>query len=527
VLSRFPIHNLTTKGDLTIHITQTNAAGETDLRWAVSYNEYYGPPRHLAYKLDTIVINQRLDALPRPLPRVLKVGSLRQIETMLHMQASGRQHAHLTRAFHQNASAYIVAKLRYRGRDGTERRLDAGFTRYSVLFTGDPLPDGTPADAVYLVLSEPYREVLTHAPTRPLDYAYLQGLAPMAQRCYEIVSYKIFGALTHQQPHATLRYSAYCLLSTQQRCLTYDQVKKQMYKVHQPHLRAGYLTQVQYEPTKDAADQPDWYMYYTPGAKARTEFDVFTRHAGHTPAAVRVATGEDGQEDLAFTVVQEPQALLPPRLPLHTLVRDAPAQPTHPVARPPRPPTLMAPPVVTDPLVAQAQALVRAFRQRFHGCAEGTAHPKELAHALDLLRAHGEVKAHFLLTYAQQAAPETAYQPQFFGGILPYLPRALAAYDAQTAQAAQVRTQQAAAREHRCYERYLAWQQEQCAQRRAALSHAELRALEDAQRTRLVATGTVPVALDLAVRWAIDDILMAQAPLPTFAVWRQQQEEGQ
>ena len=34
--------------------------GALDLRWAVSYNEYYGPPRHLAYKLDTIVINQRL-----------------------------------------------------------------------------------------------------------------------------------------------------------------------------------------------------------------------------------------------------------------------------------------------------------------------------------------------------------------------------------------------------------------------------------------------------------------------------------
>ena len=51
------------------------------------------------------------------------------------------------------------------------------------------LPDGTPADALYLVLSEPYREILNHAPVRPLDYAYLQALTPMAQRFYELLSY--------------------------------------------------------------------------------------------------------------------------------------------------------------------------------------------------------------------------------------------------------------------------------------------------------------------------------------------------
>src|SRR5712691_8942640 len=124
VLSRFPIHNLTTGGAVTIRITQTNAQGDVDLRWAVSYNEYYGPPRHLAYKLDTIVINQILDALPRPLPRVLKLGSLRQIGILLDVQVSARQYAHLRNDFHKKARAYIVAYLRYRGRDGIERTIN-------------------------------------------------------------------------------------------------------------------------------------------------------------------------------------------------------------------------------------------------------------------------------------------------------------------------------------------------------------------------------------------------------------------
>ena len=62
----------------------------------------------------------------------------------------------------------ILAKLRYTATDGTERTLEAGFTRYSVVFTGERLPDGTQADAVYLILNEPYWDVLNHAPTRPL-----------------------------------------------------------------------------------------------------------------------------------------------------------------------------------------------------------------------------------------------------------------------------------------------------------------------------------------------------------------------
>ena len=208
------------------------------------------------------------------------------------------------------------------------------------------------------------------------------------------------------------------------------------------------------------------------------------------------------------------------------MARDTDDQPTRQAETPPSTLAVVPPPPSTDPLIPQAQALVDAFYQCFHGRAQVTAHPKELAHATQLLTEHGAAKAHFLLTYAQQAAPATAYHPQFFGGILPYLPHALAAYDAQATQARQVRAQQAAANERRVHECYLAWQQAQCAQRRAALARAELAALEDAQRSRLIAAGTPALALDFAVRVAVDDALAAQADLPTFEAWRHQQEEG-
>jgi hypothetical protein len=485
VLSRFPIHNLTTHGRVSIHLRRTNAQGDLDYLWEVSTSAHYGPPGPLAYKLDTLVINRLLDALPRPVPCVLKVGSLRQVAPQLGLNTSGRQQEHLKSAFHQNASAYIVTKLRYRDRDGRQRRLEAGFTRYSVVFQGERLPNGTPADAVYLVLSEPYREILNHAPVRPLDYAYLQALTPMAQRFYELLSYHIFATLTHHRPHATLRYSEYCLLATQQRYPGYEQVKKQLYKVHRPHLAAGYMTQVRSTATTDADGQPDWLLHYTPGPKARAEYAAFRRQPGVETALPRPEDAEPA--DLLALIMPE-----------------TPAAPPH----------------------AQAEALVQQFYQRFHGRAQVTPTAKELTQATALLTTYGLGKAQYLLTFSHQAAQATQYDPQFFGGILHYLDRALAAYDAQATRGTQAAAQRTAADERAWHERYLEWRQRELRRLRAALAPAELAALEATTRARLVAAGTASCTLPFAVRFAVDEVLDAQAGLLSFAAWRQTQEDA-
>ena len=128
-----------------------------------------------------------------------------------------------------------------------ERTVETTFTRYNVVFTGERLPDGQKADAVYLILNDPYREVLNNAPTRPLDYEYLKTLAPSAQRFYEIVSYKIFAAIKYKHATAKISYSDYCTFSAQQHYQDYEHIKKQMYKVHRPHLKSGYIKKVAYE----------------------------------------------------------------------------------------------------------------------------------------------------------------------------------------------------------------------------------------------------------------------------------------
>jgi hypothetical protein len=470
VLSRFPIHLLAKQGRVAICITHRNAQGEVTLHWDVSYNDRYGPPRQLAYKLDTLVVNRHLEALGRPLPRLIRLGSLRQICQDLGVRI-GQMVGELRKAFHQNAGAYIVATLRYRSFNGSERRLEAGFTRYSVVFTGERLPTGQRADAVYLVLNDCYREVLDHAPVRPVDYDYLQALPPTAQRFYELVSYKMFAALEHKQPTATLRYSEYCLFAPQPRYRTYAQVKKQLYKLHSPHLASGYLAQVRAEATTDSDGTPDWWLHYVPGPKARAEYTAFTRQ----PAGSRGAAPAVGA---------------------------APASPAPSPASP-------------------ATTLVQHFYQRFHGVAVGTPPARALDQAETLLAQHGAAAARFVVDFAWQQAQTTRYPMEHFGGLLPYVPRALAAYETRARQAT---TRQAAAATRRWQERYAQWRQEAVARLRATLPAADLAALEAAHQARLVAAGTPAYALGLAVRVAVDETLEARAGLPSFEDWRHTQE---
>jgi hypothetical protein len=77
--SKLPIHNLSKRGRIDISIIRKNEHDEIKLRWEVSYNQRYGQPRQIAYRLDTIIINRRIDEYGRPLPKVIRFGSLNQL----------------------------------------------------------------------------------------------------------------------------------------------------------------------------------------------------------------------------------------------------------------------------------------------------------------------------------------------------------------------------------------------------------------------------------------------------------------
>ena len=107
------------------------------------------------------MINRRLDDYHRPLPHVIRLGSLADLA---HQCNLCRDTNSVKKALLQNAATFITAKLRYTATDGTERTLEAGFTRYSVVFTGERLPDGTHRRCR---LSPPQRALLGGPQSRP------------------------------------------------------------------------------------------------------------------------------------------------------------------------------------------------------------------------------------------------------------------------------------------------------------------------------------------------------------------------
>ena len=198
------------------------------------------------------------------------------------MAETGGNTNKIKKSLFQNALSGITAKTIYRDTDGTERTLEAVFTRYSIILTGEKLPDGRNADAVYVMLNEIFMRVINGAMTRPLDYDYLKSLPPAPQRFYELLSYQMYAALKYDRPRAKLTYSDFCAHAPQTRHTDWERVRSQMNKVHRPHKKSGYVLQVDFQQTTDHSDLPDWIMFYQPGPKARAEFMAFTKRGGPT-----------------------------------------------------------------------------------------------------------------------------------------------------------------------------------------------------------------------------------------------------
>jgi hypothetical protein len=389
VLSKLPIHNLAKRGRVNISITQKNADGEVTLEWNVSANERYGEPRQLAYKLDTLVINRRFDETGRPLPKVIRLDTLRE---MAHALSLGSDTSKVKKALLQNAFAGITAKLTYTTKDGRKKRIEAAFVRYSVVFTGETLPDGTTADAVYLVLNDIFWEILNNAQVRPLDYDYLGQLLPAPQRFYELMSYRFYATIKYGRAHAKILYSEYCTFAAQQRYYEYELFKNQMYNVHKPHRDSSYIAKIRYEATTDQQEKQDWWMYYTPGPKAYAEFETFHPKRSKLP-----------------TKSAEPDGIN--------------AQPEAGQAQ-----TRMQPALQTEP-TRKALVIVNYFYHLFHGTSNVDPSPRELQQALELVTTYGIDRTRYIVDYAYQVALHSGYRPQFFGGVLPFTSRALAHFE--------------------------------------------------------------------------------------------------
>ena len=301
--TRFPLHHFNKSGkiddEITIEEKYFDGELERETVWKVRHR-----PGPLAYKVETLVINRIIDETSKPVPKILPLGSLRSLARLADL---GTQTEKVKEALLQNAYAAIYAKISYRTRAGKRKYAAVAFTRYKLVFEGEELPDGAVADKVYLVLDDDYLKILNTAQARPVDYDYLRKLPPMAQRLYELLSFQIFAALKNNHRTARMLYSDFCKYAPQTRHYTYDRVKKQMYKVHRLHLKNEYIQSVVIEDIPGVDD--DWLMIYTPGKKARAEFD-FSQNPFAPGKKTMLLPSKTATEELIAGMNEEERALI-------------------------------------------------------------------------------------------------------------------------------------------------------------------------------------------------------------------------
>lgn len=302
-LSRFPVHRLSKKGNINIAIKITKPTGEIKTRWKVSYNSEYGQPSPLAYKIDTLIINRRIEEEGKPTPKLIRLGSLNEICRELGIN-DGQGVKQTKNALLQNVGALITAKFSYKTTSGEERTVEIADTRYGIIFTGEKLPSGDKADAVHIVLHDIYREILNNAQNRPLDYDYMRELTPAAQRFYELLSYQIYAALKNRTA-AKMLYSEFCTYMPQTRYTDWEHVKKQVYKLHRPHLASQYIKSISFEKMTGADGQPDWLMIYIPGERAEGQHIAFQRK----PPMPRIRHRERNEKQFSFLPEEKPEPL--------------------------------------------------------------------------------------------------------------------------------------------------------------------------------------------------------------------------
>ena len=109
---------------------------------------------------------------------MIKLGSFRQVCEKMNIAESGENVKEIKKALRDIKAATIDVKgtFRQKEKNGVKKFFEGIFSLYDmVFFTGEKLPDGTDADAIYIILNDMYVQNFNNNFVVPLDYPYLQS----------------------------------------------------------------------------------------------------------------------------------------------------------------------------------------------------------------------------------------------------------------------------------------------------------------------------------------------------------------
>jgi len=299
VLSRLPIHNLERSNEddfrimirrkkndrqieserhadkalkLTAREKQNNKLKQYHFYWKVSPNAHYGWPSKLSYDFETLFLAKLIDGIGRPLPRILRIGSLSNITRVLGLKNTST--SHIKQAILQSAFTGIDFRVNVKGIDEKVTPIEGHGTRFNIIVRGETMADGSKADTFYLSFNDPFLHIYNNAKVAPRDYKYMASLKPLQRRFYEIIQPQLYGTHLRREEYLDVDYSWYCTHAPVRRHKDRKLMQTQMGRIQKPHIQAGYIDRVEYFPTTDM-DGKTWTIRYYPGPAASEEHRVF------------------------------------------------------------------------------------------------------------------------------------------------------------------------------------------------------------------------------------------------------------
>lgn len=256
---------------------QVERNGEcVEILWKITRNVDRDLPSPLGRKIHKMVVERIINAMPRPIPSFIRLGSLREICRIIGI--SERHTSEIKKALEDIVLAGVQSKGTFYSKI-KKAYIEETFHFYDgVIFAGQSLPDGTTADAVYVVLGRWLLENINAGYTVPLDWDYFRSLkGEIASRMYELLSLDFFVALEQGRKHVDKLYSQWCPyfpLTPQDK---FWKVKKQLSQAFKQHVESRFFDESPlFSPI--FGKQSDWTICFFIGAKAISDYRQAKRH---------------------------------------------------------------------------------------------------------------------------------------------------------------------------------------------------------------------------------------------------------
>ena len=271
---KFPFFDLcprTSKKDrIEVKEVEETTEGKIEVWWKVSRNIDSDLPSSFARKIHKEVVEKTLNGALKPIQRLIRLGSMRQICKDMNIAASGKSIKEIKKALQDIKAATIEAKgtFRKKEKNGAKKFFEGSFNLYDMIFfTGETLPDGAEADAVYILLNDMYVQNFNNNFVVPLDYQYFQVLrGDISSRMYEVLSVWFYPALENGKTYIEKWYSELCNYFPLIRQNKQFKAKGILKDAHQQHVKNGFLAR---EPEWiDTSKKDDWLIRYYIGPKA-------------------------------------------------------------------------------------------------------------------------------------------------------------------------------------------------------------------------------------------------------------------